>query len=485
MNTRKSVLMVSLSLSLVLAANTPYVMAEGTAPVIKDNLSSPADSLSGLMGEYFQLKWVPVGGRNYVRDTVSLAHERYFSGEQSDESTYVSDPDHYKLFVPFTYYNSPIEQYSTLTSDIEEDAADALTRALMPIDEQAFSKKDRANAQVNDALLSAYLNEPEKVQFTEDAINEGGNYVDRLEEQQEDLAKATASILSVEAIPQEVVEEAEADISKPNWWKFAGNGSFQLSQNYISDNWYKGGESNIAGIATLQLKADYNDNEKVQWENLFDAKLGIASAPSDQYHDYLVNTDLLRLYSKFGLQAAKHWYYTISGEAKTQFMESYGANSMDMKAAFLAPLDVNVSLGMDYKLEKPTFKFSVMIAPLTWTMRYIGNDNVDKTNYGWHKDNAKEMSRNTMHNIGSELLPSLTWNIAKNISFESRLDYLTSYTWVRIDWENTLNFAVNKYLSTKLYVHARYDDVSNKHSSEGLSYYQLNELFSFGINYTW
>lgn len=478
MNTRKSVFTVSLFLSMALAAYAPKVMADGTTPVATEDLSSPADSLSGLMGEYFQLKWVPVGGSNFVVDTVSLAHERYFASDQSDESAYVSDPDHYKLFVPFTYYNSPIEQYSTLGSDIEADSADALTRALMPIDEQAFTKKDRANAQVNDALLSAYLNEPTKVQFTEDAINEGGNYVDRLDEQQEDLAKATASILSVEAIPQEVVEEAEADISKPNWWKFTGNGSFQLSQNYISDNWYKGGESNIAGIATVLLKADYNDNEKVQWENLLDAKLGIASAPSDQYHDYLVNTDLLRLYSKFGVQAAKHWYYTISGEAKTQFMESYGVNSQEMKAAFLAPLDVNVSLGMDYKLEKPNFKFSVMIAPIMWTMRYIGNDGVSHKSYGLEED------KNTRHNIGSEILPTFTWNIAKNISWESRLDYLTSYTWTRIDWENTFNFAVNKYLSTKLYLHARMDDSAEPRSGKRGDI-QLNELFSFGINYTW
>ena len=473
MSTRKSVLKVSLFLSLALAAAP--AMADGILPATSET-ASPADSLSGLMGEYFQLKWMPVGGSNFVVDTVSRAYEQVYANV--GEGDYQSDPEHYKLFMPFTYFNSPMEQYSTLESDIEEDTSDALTRAMFPIDEEGYNKTGRINTQVNDALLSAYLSEPGKVRFTEDDINEGGNYVDRLEEQQEDLAKVTASILNVEATPQDVVEEAEAVITKPNWWKFQGNGSFQMSQNYISDNWYKGGESNIAGIATLQLKADYNDNEKVQWENLFDAKLGIASAPSDQYHDYLVNTDLLRLYSKFGVQAAKHWYYTISGEAKTQFMESYGANSEEMKAAFLAPLDVNVSLGMDYKIEKPNFKFSVMIAPITWTMRYIGNDNVDHKKYGLDED------KNTRHNIGSEILPSFTWNIAKNISWESRLDYLTSYTWTRIDWENTFNFAVNKYLSTKLYLHARMDDSAEPRSGKRGDI-QLNELFSFGINYTW
>lgn len=457
------------------------------------------DSLRGMLGQYLMLKLVPFDrNNNFVIDTVSRLHERIFGPlENPDDSLmqqrYIAiNPRYFRLFIPMTYFRSAFDDCSRLprlgdplhaADSVRQNVTVTLNDTLhaTPFRPLTLHNSRTLEQQVDGALMSVYLSRPDLVVFTQDEIDAIPEFAEDLDAEEKTARRRTRRTVanSLDLEPAPVIEqEAAVDIKKPNWWTVSGNGSLQTSQLYLSDNWYKGGESSISMLATFQVSANYNDQEKVQWENLLDAKLGIASTPSDTVHDFLANTDQLRIYSKLGIQASKHWYYTVSAEFKTQFVHGYKSNNPTMISAFFAPADLTVAVGMDYKRKRSeSYTFSLFLAPLNWTMRYVGNHDVDETTYGL------TAGKTVKHNLGSEIQPTISWNITKNITFDSRLDYLTSYRWIRVEWENTLNMALTRFLSTKVYVHARYDDSSAPIS--GNSHFQLSELLSFGINYKW
>jgi hypothetical protein len=448
------------------------------------------DTLSPLLAPYLRLRLQRQPDHSFRLDTVSHLYLKYIG-----ELKYLNDPFtperylppvgiySYRLFVPLTYYYSPIRSASRIDWHFDPFAGYAgvddaeQRRALLPYNEATFTEAKRVDALVDGALLYVYTHSaPGAIRLWESDIRRARAYRDNLTK--EASARRPVARFFVPDAKTDVAEGVDVKLKRPNWWVTTGAGSLQFSQNYVSKNWYKGGESSVNLLGNLLLTANYNDRQKVQWENLLELKLGLASTPSDTIHGFLFNTDQLRLYSKLGLQAATNWFYTMSAEIKTQFFNGYKANNATMVSAFLAPADLAVSMGMDYKLNKPKYNLSVFLAPLTYALRYVGNDKVDETSFGL------KAGRHTKHDFGSQVSPTLSWKIISSITFDSRLNYLTSYKWTRIEWENTINFVLNRYLSTKFYWFARFDD-SSVPKGDSKSYFQLKELLSFGINYTW
>lgn len=388
-----------------------------------------------------------------------------------------SDADYYKLIIPTTYYSDPIEEAFSISDwkpVIPFVKEDPIEKLLPPLPQLTKSKK--IDQYINRQLLSFYLDYPNMVRKNERDLKGVEPLGDKYKIKRPNKEK----VFYLSRTPMQVqqVDENELLVVKPNFWTMGGNGYVQFSQNFISKNWYKGGESTKSLLSGLVWQINYNDQQKVQFENRIEWKLGFIATPSDTVHQYKPNNDLFRISSKLGYKAIWNWYYTLSAEFKTQFASSYETNSENLVSTFFSPAELNVGLGMDYKYVKDgVCNLSVLVNPFNYTRYSIASDRVDPTKFNI---DAGCKSKNQ---LGSRLEATVSWIIIKNLLWESRFSYTTNYEKVLSEWENTFTFTFNKYFSTKLFVHTRFDDSVVRDPDK--SYFQLQELLSLGFNYTW
>ena len=268
------------------------------------------------------------------------------------------------------------------------------------------------------------------------------------------------------------------------YWVYNGDHSFQLSQSYFSPNWHKGGTSNFTFVNNHILRMNYR-KEKVRFNNTFEWRLSVFTAPDDTLRKYRIGDDLLRYYGDFGLDAfAKKWSYSTNLDVRSQLFNNFPTNSNTIRSAFLAPLYVNGGVGLKYNLDKRFEKvrhrrvrLDLHLAPLSFNFRYIGNEKVSVTRYG-----IEEGKKHTM-DLGSTVTANLIYDFNRYITWNSRLKYFTSYEKVEAEFENTLNMALTNAFSTRFFLNLRFDD--SVPPDPKFKYLQITQLLSFGLNYKW
>ena len=269
---------------------------------------------------------------------------------------------------------------------------------------------------------------------------------------------------------------------KKRHWIRNFEASLQFSQAYISPNWYQGGNNNLNMILNIGYDVKLNPafHPNLLFENSFRYKLGLNSAPDDSLRNYSISEDLLQINSTLGVKAAKRWYYSVSAMFKTQLLKSYATNTRDLKSAFLSPGELNVGLGMTYNYDnaKKTFNFYTSISPLTYNLKTCIEMSMN------HSDYDIAQNRKAKHKFGSSGEFKLLWHIASNITFSSRLFAFTDYNNMQADWENTLAMNINRFLSTQIYCHLRYDTATPRIADEpNWHKLQVKEILSFGFSY--
>lgn len=280
-----------------------------------------------------------------------------------------------------------------------------------------------------------------------------------------------------QSIPSQPLAEDDLGIivHKPNFWNIKTNLTLQFTQNYVSDNWYKGGESHNALLASTIIEANYNNQRKLTFDNKLEMKLGFQTSHNDKEHKYKTNSDLLRLTNKLGLRAVKHWYYTVMLQSWTQFYKGYKSNDPKVYSDFMSPFESLLSVGMDFQTQSKNnkFKINATLSPIALKLKYVNRKPL-RESFGLKKTQSAKWE------YGSNITINYTWNIIKNVSWTGRIYYFTDYSSTQLEWENTFNLSINRYLSARIFLYPRFDDSRTR--KDGQSDFEFNELLSLGLN---
>ncbi|MCM1355557.1 MAG: DUF3078 domain-containing protein [Staphylococcus sp.] len=292
---------------------------------------------------------------------------------------------------------------------------------------------------------------------------------------------STAKIVIAEVVPTVAPKkEMSAQFERRHWLQ-TFNASLHFSQAYVSPNWYQGGNSNLNILTNLfyNLKLNPAFHKQTLFEMTLQYKLGLNDAPDDSIRNYSISDDLFQFNMLAGYKASKHWYYSTNVMFKTQLMQNYKSNTRDLKGAFLSPGELNVGVGMTYNFANPkkTFTIDASISPFSWNMKTCINHRMNETAYG-----IKE-GRRSVSEFGSNAEGNLYWAMCDNINIRSRLFVFTDYTYAYGNWENTISFAINRFLTTQIYVNMRYDTSTSGSEDSGWHKLQLKEILSFGFSY--
>ena len=392
--------------------------------------------------------------KNYT-DSIALLQHQLDSIQQVNDSLRqetLTDGRYYRLFAPPTFYHSGANKSLSLNPKTGDEVTDA----------------------VDEAMMNLYMRRPDLIGNTETHLNKVGSVRDDVNQE---VKQEVELVEHVEPLPDEPeVVPTGIVVTKPNFWKFKGDGFLQFLQNYVSGNWYKGGESNYSAVGAVTLEMNYNDKDKYTWENKLEMKLGFQTSRSDSVHKFKTNNDLLRFTSKLGMQASKKWYYSLQLLAYTQFAKGFKANDKRVYSDFFSPFDLNIGIGMEYKLNalKGRLTGTLNFLPLAYNLRYVGRSDLFEKN-GMN-------GKHTKHEFGSQFTGEIKWTIVDQVLWKSRLYAYTSYRRGLIEWENQIEFKVTKYISANLFLYPRFDDAGV--SDDKMGYWQFMEYSSLGLSYS-
>ena len=246
-------------------------------------------------------------------------------------------------------------------------------------------------------------------------------------------------------------------------------------------NWIAGGINNLS--LTLILDYDYILKKgDLEWINRIDGAYGIIK---NQNETLKKNEDRFELYSLLALKNKGRWSYSALLNIKSQWANGYEytqgfANSQirTLKTKFLSPAYSQLGVGMFYKKDNNLwFNYAVLSARYIMVNPIFTESLSDGENYF-----GVDKGKTGRFEAGGIFSAYYKTELLKNMFFENKLNLFQNYLEdplnIDIDYMISLEFTINRFLSTNILVHLLYDD-------NAAPEIQLKEVFgiSFNVNF--
>lgn len=392
----------------------------------------------------------------------ALVQESNNVEENYDEEK--SNPVYSRLFSAPVLYNSVLNKACAKTEDDENS------------DSEMVAMDEKRSAVIDKLLLDMYCTHPEKIAMTEDELMQEKTLEGVSVEEKPALEMANARV----DIPENVAGGMKTTVIKPNYWSTSGRVELKFTQNYVSGNWFQGGESNKTMLGQLDFDLNYDDKDRITFRTHFDVDLGFATTKADTLHSFKTNTDRLRIESTLGYKMVKNLDITMKVKLESQSLPNYPTNNPDFVSNFMAPFDANFSVGINYKPTWKKFRMEIFCAPLSaYNYRFVRYGDLI-SRYGIRK------GRHHKEDFGTQFIVTVPrQKIMKLVEWYSRAELYTNYARTFFQWENSFDVSLNRYLTASLSLHARFDDSAPRLYDDEYGYWQIKELMTLGVTYSW
>ena len=245
------------------------------------------------------------------------------------------------------------------------------------------------------------------------------------------------------------------------------HGSYGLNINQLAlSNWAAGGENTFAGKAFASFTL--LDHKKTFEQKLIgNFAFGIARFASKGIEKQDDKIDLTYSLSRNSLT---QWNLSSIVTFNTQFANGYKyPNDSTVISTFFAPAYLTLSIGCSYKTKDE--RFQIYMSPVAGKVTFVMNQELaDKGAFGvkkgyYDQDSIWIPGEHIAPAIGVNVIVNYKRPIGKNITYTTMLNTFFNYIErhdddrlpIDVNWENTVNFMITKYISTILFVHLKYD----------------------------